>query len=379
VNQLKVLVPSMLAPENLAVKKIGGYEMTGEKLYQHMQFYLKLFSSNKIPSALTVYESTVTKFLQDLVSSTAALYRELMSNGTLAIETHSDFDILHLKSKEEAIDFYNNERKMGGNNSIVFYRNSLIGEIDKILNEQNNTMFLKIENIMRIRELEAQKNETLHEKQKVEELEKAQMRAELEANETMIEMQKNIERVVKKNEEIEILQSSLKARNDEIEDQRKQQEQREKEMLEEQARLKKESDDRIEEFTKQLKEKNNKVEEQEQRFNDLLKQMAIQNELIKSLKEKTENIAPDIIGEAVKQLKIWEEEKQNEANELKRLNDEKAEAAKKRLDYQQKLYNDCIGKKTGRIVAAVFTLGISHFAGKKIENCGHLNPNINND
>ncbi len=210
VDQLKVLVPSMLAPENLSVKKIAGEEMTGEKLYWHMQFYLKLFLSNKVPTAKSIYESTVAKFFQDLVSSCAALYKDLMVNGAAAVQTHSDFGILHLNSKKKVIDRYNNEKKIGGNESIIYYRNSLINEIGKLQVAQNQTIFLTIENNMKNKEIEVSRNETLREMKKVEELRKAHELAKLTAAETMVEMQKNVFKLDKKNEEIADLQNKLR-------------------------------------------------------------------------------------------------------------------------------------------------------------------------
>jgi hypothetical protein len=201
----------MLAPENLSVKKIAGEEMTGEKLYWHMQFYLKIFQSNKFPTAKYIYESTVTRFLQDLVSNSAALYKEMMANGTSAVQTHDDFDILHLDSKYKAVDFYNNEKKIGGNDSIIFYRKLLIKEIEKLQAEQNQTIYLKIENILKDRALEDLRNATLHELQNAEELKKKQELAELKANEAMAANQENIRRMEAKDLKISALEYTLQA------------------------------------------------------------------------------------------------------------------------------------------------------------------------
>jgi hypothetical protein len=216
VDQLKVLVPSMLAPENLSVKKIAGEEMTGEKLYSHMQFYLKLFQSNKYPSAKSIYESTVTKFLQDLVSSSAALYKELMANGTDTVQTHYDFAILHLNSKNKAIDFYNKEKKIGDIKTFSFYRNSLIDDIEKIQNEQNGAMFLRIESRMKDRELEAQRNETLHMLRKVEDLRKSLVHTELKVSEAMEATQKCFKDGKSKDDEIAALQKQLQLERSEM-------------------------------------------------------------------------------------------------------------------------------------------------------------------
>ncbi len=234
VDQLKVLIPSMLAPENLSVKKIAGEEMTGQTLYWHMQFYLQLFQSSKFPTAKSIYDSTVAKFLQDLVSNSAAMYKELMTNGTETVETHSDFDILALSSKNEAVDFYNNEKKIGDNKSIIFYRNSLIREIGKLQAEHNQTTFLRIQNNMKDRELEEQRNATLHEIRKVEELRKKQELTELQANETMVEMQKNIRKIEAKNQEISGLQDKLQQQKNDMDEAIRRQEEKVKAIEEDQ-------------------------------------------------------------------------------------------------------------------------------------------------
>ncbi len=269
VDQLKVLVPSMLAPENLSVKKIAGEEMTGEKLYWHMQFYLKLFQSSKFPNAKTIYDSTVAKFLQDLVSYCAKMYKELMTNGTATVETHSDLDILHLNSKNKAIDFYDNEKKIGSKESIIFYRNALINEIGKIQAEQNRTLYLKIENNMKNRELEAQRNETLREIRKVEEIKKAQEVAELKAKEALVKIQINTKRIDEKNQEIADLENSLKDQKNKIEEaMRKQAEQVDE--------IKAQHTKEITNIKGELLEKDRVIEENQRQFTVLQNQINFQ-------------------------------------------------------------------------------------------------------
>jgi hypothetical protein len=198
------------------VKKIAGEEMTGEKLYSHMQFYLKLFQSSKYPTAKSIYESTVAKFLQDLVSNNAALYKELMVNGTSTVETYSDLNILHLNSKNKAIGFYDKEKKIGDNNAIIFHRNALINEMEKIQNEQNGAMFLRIESRMKDRELEAQRNETLYMLRKVEDLRKSLVHTELKVSEAMKATQKCFRDEQSKYDEIVALQKLLRLERNEM-------------------------------------------------------------------------------------------------------------------------------------------------------------------
>jgi atlastin len=114
VAQLKKLVPSILAPENLVVKKFAEKEVTGESLYWDMQSYLQLFASQDIPHPRSIFESTVIKFLQDMVSK----YKEVISKGSATVITHTDFNILHLDSKKMVIDLYDAERKIGEDSSM---------------------------------------------------------------------------------------------------------------------------------------------------------------------------------------------------------------------------------------------------------------------
>jgi hypothetical protein len=379
VKQLKILVPSMLAPENLAVKKIAGEEVTGEKFYWHIKFYMNLFSSTKITNAKSIYESTVIRFLQDLVTKSAEMYKELMMNGTSNVETHDDFDILHLNSKNQVIELYNNEKKMGGNHSIVFHRNSLIGEIEKIVNEQNHTIYLRIENNMKTRELEAQRNETLRELQKVEDLRKAQEVAELKANETLLEIQKNIKKLSEKNKEIGLLQNTLKEQKYAIDDIMKKQEETIKELHEKQVKDRQEAEERLKAIKKQLQDKDANVEAHDRQYKDLLMKIDAQNKIIFNLQQKNHTDLSKIIAETVKHLGMLEIEKNRKAFELERLRQEKADEAMKNRSEQLKKYDDCLGTKTGRIFAAVFTLGISAASGLPVESCDYLNPDKINE
>jgi hypothetical protein len=289
VDQLRTLIPSMLAPENLAVKKIAGEEVTGESLFWNIKFYLKLFSSTKALNAKSIYESTVTRFLQDLVTKSSEMYKELMINGTLEVQTHDDFDILHLNSKNEVIEFYNSEKKMGADDDIIFHRNSLIGEIEKILNEQNHTIYLRIENNMKTRELEAQRNETLREMQKIEDLRKTQEIAELKANETMLEIQRNIKKLNKKNEEVEVLQNSLKEQKETMDELMKKQEGTIKELHEKQAKDRQEAEEHLQKIREELAEKNRNFAERTEEFTELMEKFNSQDKLISHLQKNNEN------------------------------------------------------------------------------------------
>ncbi len=227
VEQLKKLVPGILAPENLAVKKIGGKEVTGESLYWDMQFYLQLFVSEQLPSPKSIYEATVTKFLQDMVSRYVAKYKESISNGSEAVITHTDFNILHLDSKKEAIDSYDKERKIGKESSIVYYRNQLIDKIEEILAQQNQTLYYEIETKETKRMLEAQGNETLRQEMEIQDLKIKQEEAKKKSEETQKQFQQNVDKLNNQNYKIQILTETINQQQNEFKEERENQKTRE--------------------------------------------------------------------------------------------------------------------------------------------------------
>ncbi len=206
VNQLSILVPGILSPENLAVKKIGGVEVTGEKLYWEILFYIELLGSNKIPSAQSIYESTVSKFLQDLVNKCADIYRKSMSDGIDKVNSSQDLEILHLNSKKQAMENYENERKMGDNEYLIFYSNSLIDIVTKIFREQKRLVNLKIENNKIAIKLESARNETARQLYQTEIAEKAHEIAELKAQEVKKQALESNKELKEKDSEISSLQ-----------------------------------------------------------------------------------------------------------------------------------------------------------------------------
>ncbi len=220
VKQLKILVPSILASENLTVKKIAGKEVTGESLYWDMQFYLQSFESELLPSPKSIYDATVTKFLQDMVSKYAAAYKEIISNGSKIVTTHIDFNILHLDSKKMVIDSYDNEKKIGRDSSITYYRNNLIDKIEEILIERNQTMYYKIETRMTKKKLEAQKNETIRQEIEIKDLKRKQKEAEKKMGEAQKETQKNFKKLDEQNIKIQNLTYTISQQQDEIERER---------------------------------------------------------------------------------------------------------------------------------------------------------------
>ncbi len=73
-EQLKVLVPLLLSPENLVVKQIGGNRIRAKELLHYFQSYMAIYKGDELPEpksmlevrkcALFVKVSTKTKYVR---------------------------------------------------------------------------------------------------------------------------------------------------------------------------------------------------------------------------------------------------------------------------------------------------------------------------
>ena len=55
-EQLKVLVPSLLSPENLLVKRIGGSIINSGDLLQYLKSYIEIFKNGSVPPPLSMFQ-----------------------------------------------------------------------------------------------------------------------------------------------------------------------------------------------------------------------------------------------------------------------------------------------------------------------------------
>lgn len=54
IKYVKILIPSILAPERLIVKKINGQKIRAQDLVQYLQTYVNIFHSDELPQPETI-------------------------------------------------------------------------------------------------------------------------------------------------------------------------------------------------------------------------------------------------------------------------------------------------------------------------------------
>lgn len=138
-KQLDVLVPGILSPENLQPKKVNGRHITVSDFLSNFNSYSSLFNDKNIPSALSVYESTVNIFMNQLVTKNINFYSNEVQRHLSSIKDLNEFQNIHLKVKESAVDKYTDARKMGSKDQVKSFENLLYHEIEKAHVKLNST------------------------------------------------------------------------------------------------------------------------------------------------------------------------------------------------------------------------------------------------
>ena len=77
-TQLSDFVPSLLAAENLVLKEINGYELTGKDLVEYFKSCMRIFQSDNIPSPKSIMEATAETNNLVALASAKELYEKEM-------------------------------------------------------------------------------------------------------------------------------------------------------------------------------------------------------------------------------------------------------------------------------------------------------------
>ena len=89
-DQLKTLVPSLLAPENLVVKQIHGSKITGRELLEYFKAYIKVYQGDELPEPKTMLQATAEANNLAAVASAKDMYTkdmEAVSNIYMSLYT----------------------------------------------------------------------------------------------------------------------------------------------------------------------------------------------------------------------------------------------------------------------------------------------------
>lgn len=144
VQQLKLFVPSILAPENLVKKAINGKDVTCKELFEYIRAYVKVFGSNQLPEPKSILSATAEANNLAAVAVCKDFYNEQMEvicGGDQSYVRPEELEQHHAQYRAETINMFEGIRKMGGPEFSEGYLERLLADIDETfveIKKQNN-------------------------------------------------------------------------------------------------------------------------------------------------------------------------------------------------------------------------------------------------
>ena len=153
-EELVILIPNILAPENLVVKKINSKDLNCFEMKEYIESYFTLFQSDTLPQAQSIYESTIDKQMNILIGKCMEFYKFNIYKYQDLL-TEKNLHIFHEMSKTSTILRYKEEKKMGNTEHEKKYRVELEKQTEQMYLEWKDRSLKAI----RMVEMEQQKTE----------------------------------------------------------------------------------------------------------------------------------------------------------------------------------------------------------------------------
>uniref|UniRef100_A0A0N5APN3 GB1/RHD3-type G domain-containing protein n=1 Tax=Syphacia muris TaxID=451379 RepID=A0A0N5APN3_9BILA len=133
-KELKVLIPHLLDPENLVLKRINGQEITCRELLEYFRVYINIFQDEDLPEPKSMLMATAEANNLAAVSSSKAHYMKKMEEvcgGDAPYIDAGTLDQEHERCLNEAVHMFKSARKMGGNEFSLQFLERLNSDIEE--------------------------------------------------------------------------------------------------------------------------------------------------------------------------------------------------------------------------------------------------------
>ena len=129
VEQLKNLVKIILSPNELKLKEINGVPITAQEFMSTIEEYVKIYKSDIIPKAQSIYEANVTNHMKKLVATCVSTFNDALNNNLILVENYEDIYNIHFQIQRTAMRNYAGGRKVGTEDHKIKYEEILKEEL----------------------------------------------------------------------------------------------------------------------------------------------------------------------------------------------------------------------------------------------------------
>lgn len=181
-EELQKIIEDLLTADNLVLKKINSKDLKGVEMKEYIDSYFKLFQSDDLPQAQSIYESTIDKQMSILIEKCIEHYKELIfKNSDLMSE--DNLHIFHDMGKNKTVIMFKDEKKMGNIEHERKYKAELEAQMEKLYVEWKDRTLKSLE---QVREEKDRTEKAVREK---EQLEQEAIKAEAETKIRLAELE----------------------------------------------------------------------------------------------------------------------------------------------------------------------------------------------
>ena len=151
-DELKILIETLLHPDVLVIKKINNHELTAADLRSYIDVYFRVFQSNELVGAQSLYELTITEQMNILIQKVMQTYKEnlIKPNHPEITDINERLNAIHYDSKIIAINQFDKAQKMGNTKQHSKYKHGLQNKIEQTFSEWK---FNAIQNYEKLQEI----------------------------------------------------------------------------------------------------------------------------------------------------------------------------------------------------------------------------------
>uniref|UniRef100_A0A0A9X7F8 Atlastin n=1 Tax=Lygus hesperus TaxID=30085 RepID=A0A0A9X7F8_LYGHE len=136
---LSVLVPWILAPENLVIKRISGTKVKAKDLTNFFWSYSRVLSGRELPAPKTLYMATADGNNAMAVAEAKELYNKIMVEDIMGGQKKYVEPLIlrveHKRIKETVMKHFDDTKKIGGEEYSREYRRRLDEDLEKMFRQ----------------------------------------------------------------------------------------------------------------------------------------------------------------------------------------------------------------------------------------------------
>lgn len=133
-EHVRPLMASLLHPDNLVVKSMGGKEVKAKEIVQYYRSYMEIFKGNTMPEPKSMLEVTIEANNLVSLASAKELYMasmESLCGGDRPYLNEQVLETEQVRILESALVEFDSRKKLGGDEFSVKYRDQLLEEMEE--------------------------------------------------------------------------------------------------------------------------------------------------------------------------------------------------------------------------------------------------------